>query len=927
MPFGAGSTLVNSIFARAVALGLTYWLAVVWAIELVSPVDKIALFWPPNAIVAAALIFSSRKHWPLYLIATALAYFAARVPAGHLPLYVYFGFCAANIIEVMIVAETVKRFIRAPITHETLTKVLPMAMLASIPASIVSALIGGVFVTWGVEKATFFNASVGWLTGDLLGLLLVLPVLLTWFAPGAPSVKFYSKIEIIERAAIAAIFAAIGFLVIAYLTEEKQISLIFPYLVFPVLIWTASRLGIRSATAATLAVGLFAVYLTYLGQGPFHFEGLSAFGEVVLMKAGLIIITLTTIFLAAVVADRRQGKKALKESEERFRDYTTTSSDYFFEMDENLRFSYFSGRFKEIAGISPQELLGKTRQETGIPGLDAEDWQRHLADLDARRPFRDFVHPRTHPDGRTVYLSISGVPVNDADGNFTGYRCTGADKTAEVEARQALEESEERFRTVVDNLPIGVNLKDLDGRYLLVNKQLAAWYGVAEKDLLGKTAAEALDEPEPAKTARRESERQLLETGAAVTREEEKQRPDGRSHIMIISKFPVFDADGDLIGFGSASTDITELKYAEQKLKDAREQLENIVSNLPGGIFRRVRHADGSESIEYNMGQLPKALGVEAQFGESSPKFVSDFVLPEYKKIRDEAVRKSAESMEPCVFEYPIRMPDDSIVWVQSVSVPHRRESGEIVWDGLNLDITERKQVEEALRESQEHFQSVIDNSPSFISLKDADGRFQLINQKHVDMFSFELQDILGKSSFDLHPKKVAEKVSAQERKVMETKSVVTEVRASPTKLGTRDFLVTKFPIFDKAGAIKGMGTIGTDITERRQAEEALRESEDLLNSIIENVPVALLIKDPDHVVERANSTYLNWYGFDEGTMEGRRSDQIKGFQPAEEVEKMNAQEREVLTTGKTLVRQVERPFADGQIHTINITKFPVYDQ
>jgi len=619
--------------------------------------------------------------------------------------------------------------------------------------------------------------------------------------------------------------------------------------------------------------------------------------------------------------------QALKESEERFKDFTNTSSDYFFEMDENLRFSYFSDRFKEIAGISPQELLGKTRQETGIPGLDAEDWQRHLADLDAHRPFRDFIHPRTHPDGHVVYLSISGVPVDDADGNFTGYRCTGTDKTAEVESRRALEESEERFRTVVDNLPIGVNLKDLDSRYLLINKQLAAWYGVAEKDLLGKTAAEALDEPQAAKATRSESERQLLETAAAVTREEEKQRADGRSQVMIISKFPVFDAGGNLTGFGSASTDITELKHAERELKDAREQLDNIISNLPGGIYRRVRHLDGAESLEYNMGQIPQTLGVETHLGESSPRFVSDIALPGYRKIRDEAVRKSAETMERCVFEYPIRMPNDSIVWVQSISMPHRRENGEIVWDGLNFDITARKQVEEALRESQEHFQSVIDNLPSFISLKDADGRFQLINRKHVDMFSLELQDILGKSSFDLHPKKVADKDSAQERKVMETKSVVTEVRASPTKLGTREFLVTKFPIFDKAGAIKGLGTIGTDITERKQAEEALRENENLLNSIIENIPVALLIKDSDHVVERANSTYLNWYGFGEGTMEGRRSDEIKGFQPAAEVEKMNAQEREVLTTGTTLVRQVERPFADGRIHTISITKFPVYDR
>lgn len=103
-------------------------------------------------------------------------------------------------------------------------------------------------------------------------------------------------------------------------------------------------------------------------------------------------------------------------------------------------------------------------------------------------------------------------------------------------------------------------------------------------------------------------------------------------------------------------------------------------------------------------------------------------------------------------------------------------------------------------------------------------------------------------------------------------------------------------------------------------------ESEGLLHSIFENVPVGLLIKSHDHIVERANNTYLSWYGFDADTIAGYRSDEIEDFQSAEEATFMNAQEREVLSTGKIQTRQVERPFADGKIHTINIIKFPIYD-
>ena len=72
-----------------------------------------------------------------------------------------------------------------------------------------------------------------------------------------------------------------------------------------------------------------------------------------------------------------------------------------------------------------------------------------------------------------------------------------------------------------------------------------------------------------------------------------------------------------------------------------------------------------------------------------------------------------------------------------------------------------------------------------------------------------------------------------------------------------------KFPVKSVDGQITAIGTVAIDITERKQAEEALHESENLLNSIFENVPVGLLIKDTDHIVERANSTYLSWYGFD----------------------------------------------------------------
>ena len=108
---------------------------------------------------------------------------------------------------------------------------------------------------------------------------------------------------------------------------------------------------------------------------------------------------------------------------------------------------------------------------------------------------------------------------------------------------------------------------------------------------------------------------------------------------------------------------------------------------------------------------------------------------------------------------------------------------------------------------------------------------------------------------------------------------------------------------------------------------QAFEENENLLESIFENVPVGLLIKNSDQVVERPNKTYLNWYGLNLTDIVGKRGRVIESFQSSQDIEVMRNQEQGVLKRGKWETRQVERQFADGHHHIVNITKFPVYDK
>jgi two-component system cell cycle sensor histidine kinase PleC len=134
---------------------------------------------------------------------------------------------------------------------------------------------------------------------------------------------------------------------------------------------------------------------------------------------------------------------ALRENEERFRDFAEASQDWLWEMDENLRFSYFSDRFYWASGVRPEQLLGRSRRETLWDNPDEEPWKSHIADLEAHRSFRDFIHSRMRPDGEINYLAISGKPVYDKDGNFQGYRGTGRNITKQWRAERDLARAKE----------------------------------------------------------------------------------------------------------------------------------------------------------------------------------------------------------------------------------------------------------------------------------------------------------------------------------------------------------------------------------------------------------------------------------------------------------------------------------------------------
>ena len=193
------------------------------------------------------------------------------------------------------------------------------------------------------------------------------------------------------------------------------------------------------------------------------------------------------------LSEREAIQARLQDSEERFRDFAETASDWFWEQDENLRFTYLSNAVKDKSGMAVDAHLGKTRREVVTRGVSEEQWRVHDADLAARRPFHNFQFERVGDDGEIRHVRISGRPVFDGAGRFRGYRGTARNVTvevvAEIELERRVEERTAELHTVQEELLRKERLATLGQLTATVSHELRNPLGVIRNTMFTITEA------------------------------------------------------------------------------------------------------------------------------------------------------------------------------------------------------------------------------------------------------------------------------------------------------------------------------------------------------------------------------------------------------------------------------------------------------
>jgi two-component system, sensor histidine kinase and response regulator len=269
------------------------------------------------------------------------------------------------------------------------------------------------------------------------------------------------------------------------------------------------------------------------------------------------------------------------------------------------------------------------------------------------------------------------------------------------------------------------------------------------------------------------------------------------------------------------------------------------------------------------------------------------------------------------------RTVDNEVLWhkngtpisVEYSTTPVRKDgvlTGSVV---VYRDITARKAAENALKTSREQMRVLVDSIRSMIFMKDKDGRYLLVNAFYREFLGASNNEIIGKTDFDLMPADLAQHSHAQDRQVLESHEAATFEDTIPSSDGSlHHYLITKVPLIDVDDHIYGVCGIATDISERKQSEQAARDYATFLQALLDTIPYPVFYKGIDARFLGFNRAYEKTFAVNRQQLIGKRVLDLEYLPQADRIA-YQIEDEHVIATAGSIQKEMSIPFADGKIH------------
>ncbi len=563
--------------------------------------------------------------------------------------------------------------------------------------------------------------------------------------------------------------------------------------------------------------------------------------------------------IARNITQRKLAETALEESERRYGELFETSRDGFVFVDAEGHFIDANESYCEMLGYTLDEL----KEKKDFYEITPERWRKwEQKEIWEKRLMKEgysgiYEKEYIRKDGTVFPVELQSYAFFDDEGNPEYLWGIARDITERKQSEKALRESEERFRALVESAPMSILLLR-DGKYIYGNPESARLLGYeSANDIVGMDAL---------KTIAPEFQNDVLERMKSIAEGEDNAsmelrlvRPDG-GILWTLSRSVSVQMDGQPTAI-IVGQDITKLKQAEEAHREAMLRLKEVVRASNVGLW----------DWDLTTNKVRYSPEWKSQIGYEEHEIGDDFeewrkrVHPDDLENALKGIQTALEEKYPDhEVEFRFRHKNGSYRWILTQASIMYDESGRPVrMLGSHVDITDRKKAERALRESQANLKALIENTDGWIWSVDRNYRLIVGNS----IFHNNIESVRGRSFAprdDVLPddfREIREKWRSYYNRALSGENF--NIENKRRYIDSTRYMEYRFsPIRSSEGVITGVTVFGRDITERKIAEEKLKESESRYRELIDTIPYGVEEVDLDGRMIFLNDSYHKILGY-----------------------------------------------------------------
>ena len=420
------------------------------------------------------------------------------------------------------------------------------------------------------------------------------------------------------------------------------------------------------------------------------------------------------------------------------------------------------------------------------------------------------------------------------------------------QAERALRESNALFRAILEGTRESLFLMDREGQLLAINQTAARRLGREPQELVGALVFDLF--PPEVRETRRRIFFEVIASGQPAQLEDQRAGREFAIHF-----YPILEASGEVSAVSVFAQDITERKHAEAQLREAHKQLSDMSNELPCVVFQYRSDREARGRFSFVGGRIRDLDQVSPEAVLADPAVLLRNILPDDRPVHIASLKRAAKRLQSWQSDFRVQSTGGNLRWLHAAAVLRLDATGEVVWNGYWLDITDRKLAEVALADSRNLLQGILDGTGEALVLLDPAANILAANATAARRVQSTPAALQGKNFFSLFPSET----SAQRRVTFERCLATGVPQTMEDNRSGRYSAINFYPVADSTGHTQSVVLFARDITVAKLAEAGLRESEQRYREVFEKLQVGYFRTSIEGRIESVNPRAAQLLGYD----------------------------------------------------------------